>query len=390
MYQINRYFLRAVDILRKEGASVLLNRLNIRLQKLLGRPCFGNFDHGYANWRTKYAQPLGASRSQQLLETLEYKPIISIIVPIYKVDVVWLNKAIQSVLVQSYPNWQLCLIDDASQDKQITQFLGKLSDERIFLHANSENLGISSSSNIGIEMATGEFIALLDHDDELDEDALLENIRLLNKNRSVDLIYSDEDKISNQGKLHSPFFKPDYSPQLLTSQNYFGHFLVIRTTLLKKVNGFNSDYNGAQDYDLVLRLSLETENIYHLAKVLYHWREIPQSTSSSFNNKSYAHVAGLNAIQQYLDKKGLAAEVIDGKAAGTYRVRYSIQHQPLVSIIVPYKDQPELLDKCLSSVLKNTTWQNLEILVVDNNSEQSETKEVVDYWIQSESPFKTI
>ena len=354
----------------------------MRIKALFGISFQGNYDQGYQSWLEQQDPPLSGQQLTDTCESLHLHPVFSIIVPVYNVAPQWLQEAIESVKNQSYPHWQLCIVDDASTNQDISVFLESVrnSDDRIQIKFSDQNLGIAATSNAALTLATGKYIGLLDHDDLLARDALLFNAMEINLNPEVDLLYSDEDKISADGKRSSPFFKPDYSPQLLHSQNYIGHFVVARKSVVDEIGGFRPGYDGAQDYDLLLRLSRSTQAIKHIPKILYHWREIPGSTATAFGSKSYAHEAGRKALENSFSKSGIAADIDDGAFPGTYRTTYKIQGTPLVSIVLPFKDQPQLLDRCLESVFSQTHWKNLEVIAIDNNSEQAETRDIIAKW----------
>ena len=254
-----------------------------------------------------------------------YKPKISIIMPVYNVKQIWLKKAIDSVINQLYENWELCIVDDASTKKYIKQTLESCAkrERRISIHFLNKNHGISGASNEAFFLAAGEFIGLLDHDDELSVDALYEYVKLLNQFPKADLIYSDEDKIELNGKRVEPFFKPDYSPVLLLSRNYICHFCMLRKALIDEVGKFRPGYEGSQDYDLLLRCikKTEPEKIFHIPKILYHWRKIPGSTSASADAKLYAFDSAKKALSSYLNRNNIEGEVVDGRFSGSYRVK---------------------------------------------------------------------
>ena len=240
------------------------------------------------------------------IQSFSYRPTFSLIVPVYNTNEQWLRRCLDSVLTQLYPDWELCIADDASTDPLVRKVLEEYRDRdpRIRVVFRQENGHISESSNSALGMAAGEFVALLDHDDEIAEDALYENAALLNQHRDADMIYSDEDKLTEEGKRHSPFFKPDWSPDTFLSQMYTCHLGVYRTEMVRSIGGFRVGFEGSQDYDLVLRLTERTQKIYHIPKVLYHWRSIPGSTALAHQSKDYAHKAGLKALQEAVARRG--------------------------------------------------------------------------------------
>ncbi|MEK5036065.1 glycosyltransferase family 2 protein [Paenibacillus sp. FSL R7-0302] len=343
---------------------------------------FSNGDsiNEYLQWMDKTRlTDLDIVRIKESVEQFDYKPLISIIVPVYNVEEVWLRKCIESVKDQLYSNWELCISDDASTKPHIKRILQEYQkfDSRIKVIFRNQNGHISNSSNSALDIATGEFIALLDHDDELTPDALYENVLLLNEFPAADVIYSDEDKISVEGERFSPFFKPDWSPDLLMSQMYTCHLSVYRKSLIDQIGGFRVGYEGSQDFDLMLRVTELTENIYHIPKILYHWRAIPTSTASNGSTKDYTHVAGLKAIQDAINRRELDATVesIEGHS-NVYLMRYKPTHNPKISIIIPSKNMCLVLKKCLESIFSNTSYENFEVIIIDNGSNESEVFEL--------------
>ena len=332
----------------------------------------------YQNW-IKKTERYDTTEIKQEIESFKYKPKISIIIPVYNVDPKWLNKCIESVRSQYYENWEICIHDDASTKQETVECLRKWQesgDERIKISFGKKNQHISGASNDALRLATGEFIALLDNDDELAPFALYENVKLLNQHKDADFIYSDEDKIDSRGKRWEPFFKPDWSPELLLSQMYTCHLGLYRKSIIDIIKGFRKGYEGAQDYDLVLRFIEHTDNkkIYHIPKVLYHWRAIETSTASLASNKDYAAKAAQKALRDYLRRNNISGEVMDGPVPGFHRVRFDVLGNPKVSIIIPFRDKVEVLKKCVDSILAKTDYDNYEIILVDNQSKQKSTE----------------
>jgi GT2 family glycosyltransferase len=311
------------------------------------------------------------------IQEFNYRPVFSIIVPVYNIDECWLRKCIESVISQVYPDWELCLADDASSKEHIRKILEEYvaRDSRIKVVFRTENGHISAASNSALDMASGDYITLLDNDDELTLDALYENALLINKYPEADLIYSDEDKITIEGKRIEPFFKPDWSPELFRSQMYVGHLCIMRRSLVKEVGGFRQGFEGSQDYDLVLRIVEKTNQIFHIPKVLYHWRKLPTSTAGGFAAKPYAHEAGLLALTEHAARiwGKENCQVSSTEQYFQYSFYFPIPNQPLVSIIIPTRDHHELLETCLQSILAKTTYPNFEIIILNNNSEKPET-----------------
>ncbi len=317
------------------------------------------------------------------IESFSYRPTLSLIVPVFNTDERWLRRCLDSVMSQLYRDWELCIADDASPDPTVRKVLEeyRAKDSRIRVVFRQENGHISASSNSALEMATGEFVALLDHDDEIAEDALYENVALLNEHPDADMIYRDEDKMTEKGKRHSPFFKPDWSPDTILSHMYTCHLGVYRTTLVRGIGGFRVGFEGSQDYDLVLRLTEKTDKIYHIPKVLYHWRTIRGSTALIHHSKSYAYESGLKAIREALDRRGEAgwAENVVNYP-GQYLIHFPVIGNPLISIVIPTKDHPQMLDRCLKSIFEKTSYRPFEVVIVDNGSVQEETHDLFISW----------
>lgn len=309
-------------------------------------------------------------------EAFEYQPVISIVMPVYNVAEEYLVKAIASVKQQTYKRWELCICDDASTMPYIKPLLQKYAkeDSRIRVAYRTNNGGIVKASNDALKISQGAYVGLLDNDDELTPDALYEVVKALQEKR-YDLLYSDEDKLDMDGNRCEPFFKPDWSPDLLLSINYISHFGVYRRKLLNDIGGFREGFDGSQDYDLVLRFTEKTADIRHISKILYHWRKIPGSTAENIQYKPYAMDSAKKALADALKRRRIDGEVTDGLWQGSYRVKRAIPDEPLVSIIIPFKDKKDILEICLKSIFGKTTYKNFEILLVDNRSELFETQE---------------
>ena len=318
-------------------------------------------------------------RLRKFSQNFSYYPKISIITPVWNIDKKWLRLAIDSVIKQSYENWELCLVDGGSTKSHIKQLLNEYArkDQRIKVKILTANKGIAGNSNEAISLATGEFIGFLDHDDELASFALHEVVSLLNQNQNFEFIYSDEDKIDQNGHRKDPFFKPNWSPDLFLSQNYLCHFSVIRKKLIDSVGGFHEGYEGSQDYDLFLRCTekISPFSIGHIPKILYHWRMIPGSAADKVDAKPYAITSSKKALEDALKRRNLDGEVTMGIFPGTHRIRYDLKDNQSVSIIIPTKDHVEILKRCVQSILDKTEYQNYEIVIVDNQSANDETFE---------------
>lgn len=309
---------------------------------------------------------------QNEIQNFKYQPTISILMPVYNVEQNWLEKCIQSVQNQFYPNWELCMADDCSTDESVRPTLEKYakSDERIKVVFRSENGHISRATNSALEIATGEFVALLDNDDELAPIAFYEVVKALNENPELDLIYSDEDKIDMQGNRFDPAFKPDWSPDLLLGTNYISHLGVYRRSIMNEIGGFRPGFEGSQDYDLVLRFTEKTtaQRIHHIPKVLYYWRILPTSTAADQSTKGYAFEAGLKAVQEALVRRGIKGTAHHAAGNGLYDVEYEVLSTDLVSIIIPTRDGYDDMLRCLNSIVAKTSYPNYEIIVADNGS----------------------
>jgi glycosyltransferase involved in cell wall biosynthesis len=305
-----------------------------------------------------------------------YTPRFSILMPVYNLEEVWLRKAIDSVLAQVYPHWELCIADDASTKPHVKPTLQEYQerDKRIKVLYREENGHISAATNSALSLATGDFICLMDHDDEISPEALFEFARLLNERPDTDMVYSDEDEINPKGMRFEPFFKPDWSPEYLETCMYTGHFACYRTDIAKKLGGFRLGYEGSQDYDFVLRFTEQTKNIEHIPKVLYHWRAIPGSAASSAAAKSYAAKAAIKALEDRLVRFGQTGRVAARQYLPIYRIDRDIVGSPPVSIIIPSAGQAavirgkeiDLLSNCINNISAKSTYRNYEIIVVDN------------------------
>lgn len=325
----------------------------------------------YPNWLARN-EVLDIEAMTQEIATFHYQPKISIAMPVYNVEEKWLRLCIDSILNQVYTNWELCMADDASTDPNVKKILTEYQqlDERIRVVFREQNGHISEATNSALAIATGEFVALLDNDDELAINAFYEVVKVLNENPELDLIYSDEDKIDMDGNRSDPAFKPDWSPDLLLGTNYISHLGVYRRSILEEIGGFRKGYEGSQDYDLVLRFTEKTtkERIKHIPKVLYYWRMLPTSTAVDQGSKGYAFEAGLRAVQDALVRRGMNGHATHGAANGLYDVYYDIKSDKLVSIIIPTKNGYKDVQRCVSSIIEKTTYQNYEIIMADNGS----------------------
>lgn len=331
-------------------------------------------DVDYEQWYENH-KALPEELEKQKNEKWKRKPLISIVVPVYNTPQVFLRQMIESVQNQSYSEWELCIGNASPENKEMKKILEEhKNDARIKEVEIPENKGISQNTNRAMEIASGELIGLLDHDDLLAPNALYEIAKAVNEHLDAEVIYTDEDKVTTDLKEHfQPHLKPDFNLDLLRSNNYICHFFVASRDLIKRVGGFHPEFNGAQDYDLILRCTEQAKQIVHIPKILYHWRVHKASTADNPASKMYAFDAGKRAIEEHLIRCRTKGTVQHTKDLGFYRVKYEICGEPLVSIIIPNKDQSEALKKCLDSIRKKTSYRNYEIIIVENNSEEPET-----------------
>ncbi len=314
------------------------------------------------------------------LEGFSNKPLISIIMPVYNVNPIWLDLAIKSVQNQWYTNWQLCIVDDCSSNAETTAFLSKLNDPKITTKFLAHNSGISVASNEAIASAKGDYFIFLDHDDELTPNALYEVVKTINET-NADFIYSDEDSITTSQSFTNPHFKSDFNPDLLLTHNYITHLACLKKELLERIGGFRSEFDGAQDHDLMLRATEVAERIVHIPKVLYHWRILPSSTNTNPMAKPKAQINAFHVIEETLKRRKIDAKVFKmPHLPYFFHVKRAIKDNPLVSIVIPFKDQPQLLEMCLNSILEKTTYQNYEIICINNNSKLDGTYEVMEFY----------
>ena len=331
-------------------------------------------DVDYEQWYENH-KALPEELEKQKNEKWKRKPLISIVVPVYNTPQVFLRQMIESVQNQSYSEWELCIGNASPENKEMKKILEEYkNDARIKEVEIPENKGISQNTNRAMEIASGELIGLLDHDDLLAPNALYEIAKAVNEHPDAEVIYTDEDKVTTDLKDHfQPHLKPDFNLDLLRSNNYICHFFVASRDLIKRVGGFRPEFNGAQDYDLILRCTEQAKQIVHIPKILYHWRVHKASTADNPASKMYAFDAGKRAIEEHLVRCRTKGTVQHTKDLGFYRVKYEVCGEPLVSIIIPNKDQSEALKKCLDSIREKTSYRNYEIIIVENNSEEPET-----------------
>lgn len=343
---------------------------------------FQDTEEVYNVWRKKYI-PNARKLKKQRAEKLDYEPCISIIVPTYKTPEKFLKEMIDSVRNQSYENWELCIGDGSVTEDTVKNVVESYQkkDKRIKMLCLSENLGIAGNTNAALSIATGDYIALLDHDDILAPDALYEVVKWMNEHYKdeTDVIYTDEDKVSFDLKDYfEPHFKSDYNLDLIRSNNYICHLFVAGKSIVDQVGGFRKEYDGSQDYDFILRCIEQSKHVEHVPKVLYHWRCHPGSTAANQESKMYCYEAGKRAIEDHLKRRGEdGCQVVMTEHLGFYHVIYPIREQKKVSIIIPNKDQKEILERCIESIIQKTDYKNYEIIIVENNST---TNEIFEYY----------
>ncbi len=307
-------------------------------------------------------------------DALPYQPLVSVLVPVYKVPAALLRETLASVAGQIYDRWELCIVDDASGMPEIDAVIRTFADlhpGRVKYAINDKNGHISVTSNRCLELAAGDYVALLDHDDVLLPHALGEMARYINHRDRPEILYSDERLVDKDGeRFHGPFYKPDWSPFFHLSVNYTTHLSVYKTELLRKIGGFRQGFEGAQDHDLMLRaVEGSTKPVVHVPFILYQWRALEGSTASSIDEKPYAVVNGVKAVKEACERRYRPAEVEWERETFHYKIKFELpEHEPLVSIIIPSKDRPELIGTCLDSIFRLSTYKNVEILLVDNGS----------------------
>jgi GT2 family glycosyltransferase len=365
---------RAWRVLATEGIAALVGR---GWRRFTEGPRRGPLsDRQYARWLAegnRTAPPIEALR--EAARRLSHRPLISVIMPVHDIAETWLRRALDSVRAQVYADWELCAVNDAAPTPAVRRILDEYAarDARVRITHLSRGLGIGGASNAALRMATGEFVGFLDHDDELYPDALLEVVRLLNARPETDLVYSDEDKIEPDGRRVQPFFKPEWSPDLLLSMNYIGHFVVCRRRLIEAVGGFREGFDGSQDHDLLLRVTERTAQIGRVPRVLYGWRRAPGSTARDPAAKPAATAAGRQAVADALARRGIDGTV-EATAPGRYAVRYALRGEPRVSIIVPMRDRATLTRRCIASLEARTGYRNWELILIDNGSQEPESR----------------
>ncbi len=356
----------AIRYFERNGISATIRKINTKVGKKEAS--------SYDQWREHY-EPKPEELAAQRSRVFEYQPFFSIVIPLYRTNEKFLREMIDSVKNQTYTNWELCMAD-GSADGSLTGILEQYAaeDGRIHFSTLAANEGISGNTNAALEMAQGDYVVLADHDDILPENALYELAEALNKDRTIDVLYSDEDKISMNGKkFFEPHFKSDYNLDLLCSMNYICHLFAVKRSLQQKIGLFRQEYDGAQDYDFIFRCCEAAENICHIPKILYHWRCHMDSTAANPESKLYAFEAGRRAVEAHYKRVGIPAKVENTQFYGMYHTVYEWKEEPLVTILIPNKDHTEDLDKCITSIYDKSDYHNFEFVIVENNSTEPET-----------------
>ena len=360
-----------LDYWKENGLKALLVKSKHKLQGI-------DNDYDYGEWYS-LTKPTNEELERQRTEKFEFMPKFSIVIPAYKTPEKYLKEMLDSILAQTYENWEVCVADGSPAGEGIERVLSRYAerDRRFKYVILGENKGISGNTNAAMDMADGDFIVLADHDDTMTPDALYECAKVINEHPECDVIYSDEDKMDmDGGALFDPHFKPDFNIDLLCSVNYICHLFVASHDLVARVGGFRQEFDGAQDYDFIFRCTEAAAEIRHIPKVLYHWRCHKDSTASNPQSKLYAFEAGSRAIMAHYERVGIEAEKVEkGVDYGIYHSTYKIQGNPLVSIIIPNKDHHQDLDLCLRSIEERATYRNVEFVIIENNSTKPETFE---------------
>ena len=371
--KLDKYVEKGIRYWKSQGAAALAEKVVTKVKNVRQGP------PSYQKW-IRHHLPDRNELEKQKKTSFGYRPKISFVVPLYKTPEKYLRRLTESFQEQTYSNWELCFSDGSGAQSPLTELLKELTakDNRIKYVSHEESLQISENTNSAIEIATGDFIAFADHDDELTPNALFECVKAINEKPQTLVIYTDEDKMSMDGhKFFQPHFKPDYNPDLLCTVNYICHLFVVSRKVIEKVGGLRSEFDGAQDYDFVLRCveAVKDEEICHIPKILYHWRCHEDSTAENPESKLYAFEAGRRAVQAHYERTGIHAEVFKGEYLGLYRTKFIRDHDPLISIIIPNKDHIDDLKRCMESIEQKSTYKNYEYIIVENNSTDSATFE---------------
>ena len=376
------YYHKGIHYFRLHGARGFALKLIKKAEDYKNRP------YPYTKWYPDHIAEKDELERQRK-QSFVYEPLISIVIPLYNTPLQYLKELVDSVQSQTYRNFQLCLADGSDNEKAgafIKDNYAK--DSRICYKALKKNEGISENTNRAIEMATGEFIMFSDHDDTLAPNALFEIVKEINENPGTDAVYTDEDKVTMDGKRYfDPHFKPDFNLDMLRCNNYICHIFVVKREILEKVGMLRKEYDGAQDCDFILRCCEQAKNIRHVPKILYHWRNHPASTAGNPESKMYAYEAGRAAVQAHYDRLGIQAKVSMTENWGRYRTELALKGTPLISILIPNKDHREDLERCIASIYSKSTYKNFEMIIIENNSTD---EEIFHYYRQLESQYENL
>lgn len=359
---------KGLDYLQYNGMEAFVQKSFRKVVDTRNRPI------PYRKWIQRHL-PSQKELEEQKKYRFLYRPKISIVIPLYKTPEKYLRAMIDSVRNQSYSNWELCLSDGSGEDSPLTELLKQYEekDSRIKVVYNNRQLHIAENTNEAIKIATGDFIAFSDHDDLLTPDAMFHVAKAVNENMELEVLYSDEDKVSAGDRFMQPHMKPDFNIDLLRTVNYICHLFVVKKAMIDKVGMLRPEFDGAQDYDFIFRCVEATDKIYHIPRILYHWRFFEGSTAENPESKLYAFEAGKRAIEAHYERVGIHAEVMQGEFLGLYRTRYIRDYDPLVSILIPNKDHTDDLDRCIRSIEEKSTYHNYEYIIIENNSDREET-----------------
>lgn len=387
MSKITHKLSRLIYNLKKYGIFRTLNKIIKRLFKLDKKSNISDHQR-YVNWISQNESSYEDWKLQEKCN-FQYKPKISILVPVYNPNEEYFVDLLNSFFDQTYKNWEVCIADGSEAENEVIKALCMQSDKLKYKYLG-QNFGIAGNTNAALDMAEGDFIAFSDQDDYLPPSCLYEVVRSINTNKDVELIYTDEDKIDENGDRFAPHFKPEFSITTLECTNYITHFVVMKRNLVEKIGKLDSRFDGAQDYDYLLRAVENTKNIVHISGVYYHWRMQKNSTASSIDSKLYALDAGKRALEEHLKRIGKEGIVEQSEEVpGAYKIKYKVQGNPKVSIIIPNKDGYKLLKRCIESILKLTTYNNYEIIIIENNSTDKKTFKYYDE-IQKDDKIKVI
>jgi glycosyltransferase involved in cell wall biosynthesis len=352
-------------VLKKKGLKEFLREVSQSQKKpLIAGGVFNSFTF-YIYKKQKLNK-----QNYKKIENFKRKPLISVIMPVFNADLNIIIQSLKSIELQWYKNWELCIVCDKSSKKNIIKYLNKIQSSKIKVKFLNEKINISEALNEALNLASGEYAAFVNQNDQITADAFFEVVKVIN-NTGAEFIYSDEDFFEQKGKYITPHFKPDFSPDMFLSKNYINNLAVIKKNLIYKVNCFDSKLEYAHKYDLYLKVFEQTDKIYHIRQVLYHCRKNAQSFDSCMLNQIC--IAEKKALENALIRRNIQGEVVKGQYPGVFRIKYKLFKNPLVSIVIPFKDKPEFLKMCVESILSKSTYKNFEIIGISNNSTGQKT-----------------